>query len=306
MKNQTVKKVIKSLFSVALGLSLGNSFSVTTAYGNEVNVEPKLESQQLVGEDTTVTAKASLEGEFTESRLYKHQWKNKDVVTVQYKNIPLLTFLYAPGNDAMSEATKFVETLEKLSADDVDAKEITVNWNEKTKDYSIKYQKQELIRINKYVRLPDAKANTDSSVQALQATNRIRRLISNAEPLKEIKGKPKQIAKVQKTNPNVVKSRVLRTYQGVASWYGPGFHGRTTANGERYNQNALTAAHRSLPFGTKIKVTNMKNGRSVIVRINDRGPYIGGRIVDLSAAAAQVIGMKSSGVAPVKLQVLGR
>ena len=91
---------------------------------------------------------------------------------------------------------------------------------------------------------------------------------------------------------------------GKASWYGPGFHGRLTANGERYNQNALTAAHRSLPFGTRVRVTNLNNGRSVVVRINDRGPFIGGRIIDLSAAAAHNLGMVHHGVVPVNIQVL--
>ena len=92
----------------------------------------------------------------------------------------------------------------------------------------------------------------------------------------------------------------------MASWYGPGFHGRRTANGEVYNQNALTAAHRSLPFGTKVRVTNVNTGSSVIVRINDRGPFSGGRVIDLSAAAARVIGMLRSGVAPVRIEILGR
>ena len=92
----------------------------------------------------------------------------------------------------------------------------------------------------------------------------------------------------------------------MASWYGPGFHGRLTANGERYNQNGLTAAHKTLPFGTQVRVTNLRNGRSVIVRINDRGPFVGGRVIDLSKGAASVIGLVSSGVAPVQLEILGR
>jgi rare lipoprotein A len=91
----------------------------------------------------------------------------------------------------------------------------------------------------------------------------------------------------------------------MASWYGPGFHGNRSASGERYNQNALTAAHRSLPFGTKVRVTNVRNGRSVVVRINDRGPHIRGRIIDLSAAAARIVGVMQSGVAPVRVEVLG-
>ncbi len=91
---------------------------------------------------------------------------------------------------------------------------------------------------------------------------------------------------------------------GKASWYGPGFHGRYTANGEIFNQNALTAAHRSLPFGTKVRVTNVNNGRSVVVRINDRGPFAKGRVIDLSAAAAHNLGMIHHGVVPVRLEVL--
>ncbi|MGH1571312.1 septal ring lytic transglycosylase RlpA family protein [Methylobacterium sp. P31] len=92
---------------------------------------------------------------------------------------------------------------------------------------------------------------------------------------------------------------VVRTQAGVASWYGPGFHGRMTANGERFNTHALTAAHRTLPFGTKVRVTNRSNGRSVVVRINDRGPYVGGRVIDLSNASARALGM--SGLAKVSL-----
>ncbi len=79
--------------------------------------------------------------------------------------------------------------------------------------------------------------------------------------------------------------------RGKASWYGPGFHGRLTANGERFNTNAYTAAHKTLPFGTKVKVTNAKTGQSVVVRINDRGPYAHGRVIDLSKASARSIGI---------------
>ena len=109
---------------------------------------------------------------------------------------------------------------------------------------------------------------------------------------------------VQKTSfaPNDVKARLLQT--GVASYYGPGFHGRRTANGETFNMNAMTAAHRTLPFGTKLKVTNLANGQSTIVRVNDRGPYVGGRVIDLSVAAAKQIGSTSSGTAKVKLEVV--
>ncbi|HLV12338.1 MAG TPA: septal ring lytic transglycosylase RlpA family protein [Trueperaceae bacterium] len=92
--------------------------------------------------------------------------------------------------------------------------------------------------------------------------------------------------------------------EGKASWYGPGFAGRRTANGEVFDPSQLTAAHRELPFDTLVRVHNLQNGRSVVVRINDRGPFKGGRVIDLSRAAAEAIGMLGSGVADVKLEVL--
>lgn len=93
-----------------------------------------------------------------------------------------------------------------------------------------------------------------------------------------------------------------RVMHGVASWYGEDFHGRLTANGEVYNMHRYTAAHRSLPFLTRIRVTNKENGKSLIVRVNDRGPYIDGRVIDLSRAAAKRLGIE--GIARVKLEVL--
>ncbi len=88
--------------------------------------------------------------------------------------------------------------------------------------------------------------------------------------------------------------------EGTASWYGPGFHGRKTANGERFNTNDMTCAHKSLPFNTLLKVTNLENGRYTIVRVNDRGPFVHGRIVDLSNAAKTEIGM--GGLAKVRIE----
>ncbi len=92
-------------------------------------------------------------------------------------------------------------------------------------------------------------------------------------------------------------------YSGMASYY---WQPQRVASGGWFNPNALTAAHKTLPFGTKVRVTNRNNGRSVVVTINDRGPYIKGRIIDLSKAAAQQVGMTGSGVAPVSVAVLGR
>jgi rare lipoprotein A len=106
------------------------------------------------------------------------------------------------------------------------------------------------------------------------------------------------------------KSRTTDAYErgttGMASYYGGRFHGRRTASGARFDANGLTAAHRSLPFGTRVRVTHVGNGRSVVVRITDRGPFVGGRIIDLSSGAAGVLGMHGQGVARVRVSVVGR
>ncbi len=91
---------------------------------------------------------------------------------------------------------------------------------------------------------------------------------------------------------------------GIASWYGPDFHGKTTANGEIFNTNNFTAAHRTLPFGTIVKITSLTNNKSTIVRINDRGPFVGNRIIDLSRAAADELEMTKNGTMNVKLEVI--
>ncbi len=110
----------------------------------------------------------------------------------------------------------------------------------------------------------------------------------------------------QISTPTASRQLIAQTV-GQASFYGnqPGEGGPKTANGEMYNPGGLTAAHRSLPFGTRVRVTSTRTGRSVVVRINDRGPYVGGRIIDLSTGAARAIGLTESGVGSVRLDVLG-
>lgn len=92
--------------------------------------------------------------------------------------------------------------------------------------------------------------------------------------------------------------------EGMASYYADKFHGRTTASGDRYNKRSLTAAHRTFPFGTRVRVTNLRNNHSVRVVINDRGPFIDGRIIDLSHAAAKRLHMLDAGVVPVEIEIL--
>jgi rare lipoprotein A len=103
---------------------------------------------------------------------------------------------------------------------------------------------------------------------------------------------------------SIPKKETSSVQTGLASWYGPNFHGKTTSSYEVYNMYDMTAAHRTLPFGTYVMVTNLDNGRSVQVKINDRGPFVKGRIIDLSYAAAQALDAVGPGVVPVKIEVL--
>lgn len=103
--------------------------------------------------------------------------------------------------------------------------------------------------------------------------------------------------------PSVV--HVGETFYGRASWYGPSFHGKLTSNGETYNMHSMTAAHKTLPMNTIVRATNQNNNRSVIVRINDRGPFVESRIIDLSKKAANELDMIKTGTAPIKLEILG-
>ncbi len=102
----------------------------------------------------------------------------------------------------------------------------------------------------------------------------------------------------------ISRSNLHHTQRGLASWYGKECQGNSTASGECYNMNGLTAAHLTLPLGTKVRVTNLRNKRSVILRINDRGPYFGGRLLDVSKAAAIRLDFLASGKAPVKIDVV--
>lgn len=200
-------------------------------------------------------------------------------------------------NDPVWRATTIAARLNQLYRDSFDADALTAAWDGDRQRYEIRAGNEELVEIDNSTILPDSTQNP--AEDTLQATNRLRRQISNAPPLNQISGDPRAQAR------RVSLGAVQTALTGLASWYGPGFNGNRSASGEVFNQEALTAAHPSLPFGTQVRVTNLDTGLSVVVRINDRGPYAHGRVIDLSAGAARVIGLMSSGVAPVNLQVMG-
>lgn len=292
---------------------LASSRQAATLYIRNIPVLTFLSSSPVVTSDTKVGPDGDTKGAARSTQI--------KVATIG--NLQNLSRQASAGTDNVQattdpvwRATAVAAKLNQLNVDRVDAGTITVSWKAggdpiSSKDktgkqsnsdrYLIKVNGEELVEINAETRLPDT--TNDLAKDALQVTNRLRRLLGNAPPLREISGRPLPLPKPPK---KISLGPVRISLNGLASWYGPGFHGNRSASGEIYNQNALTAAHRSLPFGTKVRVTNKRTGRSVVVRINDRGPYSGGRIIDLSAAAARMLGVVQTGVAPVRVEVLGK
>jgi rare lipoprotein A len=241
-----------------------------------------------------------------------HAFDDRQAATLYLHNLPVITFLgselatlaedkaQAPTTsgipDPAAQAAAIGAQLEQFVTSQGDAQQISVRWEPTQEQYLVTLNGNALVVVNGNTILPDTTENL--AADALHIANRLRRLLGNAQPLEEIEGLPQPPAQ-----PVLAVTSVVT---GVASWYGPGFHGRRAASGEVFNQNALTAAHRTLPFGTEIRVTNLRNNRQVIVRINDRGPFGHGRVLDLSAAAARAIGLTSSGTGMVRIEVLGR
>lgn len=248
--------------------------------------------------------------------IHPYKKAGRPAATLYVKDIPIATFL-GPKEAAKSKKTKVATAksaesqpavddqdpvwrattvaakINQFDRDGINADKIKVSWDKERKSYVIKTDKAHILEVSELTILP--KTTKDMGDDALKITNLLRRQMGDAKPLTEIPGRPRPAESIA-TGP------IQYQVSGEASWYGPGFNGNQTANGEIYNQHALTAAHKTLPFGTRVKVTNLYNGRSVVVRINDRGPFIPGRLIDLSKGAAQTIGV--TGVAPVRMDIL--
>ncbi|NER20941.1 MAG: septal ring lytic transglycosylase RlpA family protein [Symploca sp. SIO1C2] len=269
-----------------------------TLYVRNIPVLTFLDSQAMTADASKIAATPTRPNQTTSLAAAQRNGSNSNQINESI-DLAVAPNVDHTANNPVTRATAVARRLNQLHVDKVDAAALNVRWNDQCDCYSIEVKDEELVKVNQATILPDSTQNL--AVDALQATNRLRRLMGDAPPLQEITGMPAPAHQVAQLSPERVQQ--LRR-SGMASWYGPGFHGRKSASGERFNQNALTAAHRTLPFGTNVLVTNLNNGRSVIVRINDRGPFIRGRVIDLSIAAARVIGMVNSGVAPVNVQVL--
>lgn len=315
-------------------LYIGLATTALTVFGllssSQANEELRSRSSQLVdGSDnqsqlTTASKVGERQTPVTSSpsraiaKNHNHDLSGRDAATVYLRGIPVLTFV---GNlttttnsvkvanltgvtqqsttsnlsETAQQATTLAARLNQLHQKGFDANLIQVRWQPEEKAYLIYADKEHLLTLGDHTILPQA--NQDSQENALRITNLIRRQLGNAPALTAVTG-------AENNTTTVAVGPIRMQMTGVASWYGPGFHGNRTANGERFDQYAMTAAHRTLPFGTRVRVTNLSNGRSVVVRINDRGPFSPGRSLDLSKGAASAIGMIGAGVGTVRMDIL--
>ena len=300
----------KFLYIVAVVLTtfLGTA-TPSHAQSEQLYKSSKSKSSQSI----SATANESL------TKIVPHEFSGYQAATLYLRGTPLLMFLSSrpmdeiasasqqrlvqtdPQDDPIGRAQQLAAKLNQLSRNNLNKSAklarrlaaVAVKLEPTCNCYTIKVNSQALVQINGSARLPETTNNL--AEDALEIASQLRSLLTDPTVVKiPVPTPPKS---PQAAVGSVIHSQI----QGIASWYGPGFHGRRSANGERYNQNAMTAAHRSLPFGTQVQVTNLNNNRSVVVRINDRGPFIRGRVIDLSAAAARTIGITQTGVAPVRL-----
>lgn len=278
------------------------------------------------------------------ARIHSHKLNGKNAATVYVRGIPVVTYIESDeaatvGSEAdqtngqtkdkseakgttknissstgdsaeklltssnpIERATAAAAMINQLNRDGLDANKIIPAW--KNGDYVIKFGDRATLKFDQQAIFPEPQQNQSEDV--LESANLLRRLLGGANPVSEVANAPKPKFVARSTFSPTLNNQIVGVMSGMASWYGPGFDGNYSASGEVFNASDLTAAHPSLPFGTIVRVVNMDNGQSVVVRINDRGPYAEGRIIDVSAGAASVIGLVASGVAPVRLEILSR
>jgi len=295
-----------------------------TLFIRKIPVLTFVSSTPVKSEETKVDTKVGVKSDDTQSTQSNYAVADSSLKVASVGTITPVSNQTNIGNDDPVQRAGIVAArINQLSRENVDASQIIVSWKalsatteqaqnksvsadqNKRDRYIIKVNNEELVEINDQTRSPDTTNNL--AEDALQTTNRLRRLLGNASPLNQILNLPARLpVSIPKLPSEINVGPVKVSLRGVASYYGYDGSGNRTASGQRFNPERLTAAHRHLPFGTKVRVTNTRNGRSVVVRINDRGPFIRGRVIDLSVAAARILGMMGSGVAPVRIEVLGR
>ena len=281
----------------------------TTVEGDNAapSTPPEIDSaveEQTVDQHRTTTlpeARELLEGLDGPASLYAHELRGQEAATVYLQGLPLLTFTAGTGETPETAvpielATRLTEQLNQMAQNEPDSYEIGLTSGD---SYAITIDSNVLVEIDETVE--SVLSYRDRAATATIVANQMRRVLQGAPP---IDASNAVVVARASSDYNSTTGTLVGTQRGLASWYGPGFAGRPSASGEIFNPEHMTAAHRYLPFNTMVEVVSLTTGQSVVVRINDRGPFTGGRIIDLSAAAARSIGLHQSGVGPVELRIL--
>ena len=277
-----------------------NGKNAATVYVRGIPVVTYIESEDSVNLSKNKNESEGVKKSFESTKLPSSNLKTdfNNLAKVTNDNPDYL--LNSPN--PIERATAAAAMINQINRDGLDASTIIPVWNDG--NYVIKFGDRASLKFDRQALYPASQQSQPQDV--LESANLLRRLLGGANPVSEIVNAPKpKIAATSSFN-SALNGRIIGVMSGMASWYGPGFDGNYSASGEIFNARDLTAAHPSLPFGTFVRVVNMDNNQSVVVRINDRGPYAEGRVIDISTAAANVIGLISSGVAPVRLEVLSR
>jgi len=265
-----------ALWAIPL-VSLISGASSPTFVANNFNQSPS-DNSLIVHQDKSLT-KSSLLGSNKSKYVIEFRSKSVNGWMIMVNNQS--TFLVKDLLNAAIATTKLAITMNAPDFDPNRLEPVVING-----EYIGKYKNAILFKIPK-------SESVNPSLQLTQWINNLR-VSAGAEPLTLVEAQ-KQMYQLASTDEQI---------DGIASWYGPYFQGRQTASGEQFEQQDFTAAHPSLPFDTYLKVTNQRNGKSVVVRINDRGPYVGDRNLDLSHAAAIALNSDEAGVVPIKATIL--
>ncbi|MEM9567173.1 MAG: septal ring lytic transglycosylase RlpA family protein [Cyanobacteria bacterium P01_E01_bin.34] len=274
----------------------------TDTSASTVNEIPVDTNSDAVLEAARGTAELNelLGGNNVPASLYAHELWGHEAATVYLEGLPLVTFTAANNPSANPEdmAADLIERLNQLAQSEPESYDIGLIAGG---NYAVTVDGTAVIEIDDTVQ--STFRDRDRSATAASVANQMRRVLQGASPIDASDAVVVARASSDYT-PNPVTDNVVSTQRGLASWYGPGFAGRLSANGEIFNPEHMTAAHKYLPFNTMVEVINLVTGSSVVVRINDRGPFVGERIIDLSAAAARSIGLMQRGVGPVEIRIL--
>lgn len=299
----SIKDLIVALICVAmLGVAAKAETAATTdlpvAGGRQTGVQPSLQqpASTFVSSEEAPLKGGGFAPPAVQPVARVQEMPEFGTTVVYLDKMPLLSV--AGGEAALTRASAISARVNQLLWDSTAGSEIQVVYDGKT--YAVAAGKQRtIVTMDAAIRL-GRDSGLSPRAAALQVANRLRRHFGGAAPLNEVAGDSSLLQNISGS----ISGSVAGVFHGLASWYGETFLNRRTSSGQILRSDSMIAAHRALPFGTRLRVTNLNNGRQVTVRVQDRGPFIRGRVIDLSPRAAHVLGMVSSGIVRVKVEVI--